>query len=225
MQSVNNSNNNSVNKKEIVKKLLKQTIDSQNEDELIEMLIDKPISFDVDKEEDKNETRGDKLADKVAEVAGSWPFIIGFSGFLIGWIIVNVAFLANKAWDPYPFVLLNLLLSCLSALQAPIIMMSQNRQGKKDSLRNQNDYQIDLKSELILEDLHDNIKKVLSAQNKMVRYIDKENFRELEENERIVKLERQVARLQREKEELVNELNQIKQQKNKPKKTNKPKKK
>lgn len=172
-------NEKSASKKEIVKKLLKQEINSQTEDELLEMLIDKPISIDIDKEENQNLTFGDKVADKVAEIAGSWPFIICFSLFLMGWVIFNGVLLMDSAIDPYPFILLNLVLSCIAALQAPIIMMSQNRQAKKDSLRNQNDYQVDLKSELILEDLHDDIRKLINNQNKIIKYIEeKENIRE-----------------------------------------------
>lgn len=166
-------NKNVVNKKELVKKLLRQEMDIETEDELLEMLIDRPIAIDIDKQEDEEITKGDRIADKVAEIAGSWPFIICFALFLIIWIIINVVFLKEKAIDPYPFILLNLLLSCISALQAPIIMMSQNRQAKKDSLRNQNDYQIDLKSELILEDLHDNIKTLIKNQNEIINYINK----------------------------------------------------
>ncbi len=165
-------NDKNTNKKEIVKKLLKQEIDSQTEDELIEMLIDRPISIDVEKNEKQELTVGDKIADKITEIAGSWPFIIIFSLFLIGWIIFNGVIFATKAIDPYPFILLNLVLSCIAALQAPIIMMSQNRQAKKDSLRNQNDYQVDLKSELILEDLHDDILKLINNQNKIIKYIE-----------------------------------------------------
>ena len=171
-------NEKNANKKEIVKRLLKQEIDAETEDELLEMLIDKPIAIDIDKEENENLTLGDKIADKVAEVAGSWPFIICFSLFLLGWVIFNGVLLMDKSIDPYPFILLNLVLSCIAALQAPIIMMSQNRQAKKDSLRNQNDYQVDLKSELILEDLHDDIKKLINNQEKLIRYIEeKENIK------------------------------------------------
>ncbi len=171
-KSGNMENKASDNKKEIVRKLLRQEIDSQTEDELIEMLIDKPISIDIEKNENQNLTFGDKVADKVAEIAGSWPFIIIFTCFLIGWIVINGILLKNNAIDPYPFILLNLVLSCIAALQAPIIMMSQNRQAKKDSLRNQNDYQVDLKSELILEDLHDDIRKLIDNQNKIMKYIE-----------------------------------------------------
>ncbi len=159
-----------VNKKEIVKKLLKQEISIDDESDLIEMLIDRPITIDVDKTEDKSLTRGEKLADKLSEVAGSWGFIIGFSLFIVGWIIVNLVIM-RKAMDPYPFILLNLMLSCLASLQAPIIMMSQNRQAKKDSIRNQNDYQIDLKSELILEKLHDQLQDSLKLQRQILRLL------------------------------------------------------
>lgn len=158
-------------KKEIVSKLLNQKLASEDEKEIIEMLIKKPITIDIEKSEEKNIKLGDKIADKVAAVAGSWPFIILFSLFLLGWIILNGVVLTNKAIDPFPFILLNLVLSCIAALQAPIIMMSQNRQAKKDSLRNQNDYQIDLKSELILEDLHDDIKTLIKNQEEIIKYI------------------------------------------------------
>ena len=163
-------------KKHLIKQLLKQELPESGEDDLIEMLIDRPVSVDVDKEDEETKSRGDKIADKVAEVVGSWTFIICFSMFLLGWIILNGILLAKHAIDPYPFILLNLVLSCISALQAPIIMMSQNRQAEKDSLRNQNDYQVDLKSEVILEDLHDDINRLILNQQKIIKYIeDKEN--------------------------------------------------
>ncbi len=161
---------NVINKKELVKKLLKQEISAEDESELIEMLIDRPITIDVDKQEDSTLTTGEKLADKLSEIAGSWGFIIGFSAFIIIWIIINTAIL-NKASDPYPFVLLNLVLSCLASLQAPIIMMSQNRQAKKDSIRNQNDYQIDLKSELILERIHEEIQESLKNERQIIKLL------------------------------------------------------
>ena len=169
-----------INKKELVKKLLKQEISAEDESELLEMLIDRPITIDVDKQEDSSLTTGEKLADKLSEIAGSWGFIIGFSAFIIVWIIINTAIL-NKASDPYPFVLLNLVLSCLASLQAPIIMMSQNRQAKKDSIRNQNDYQIDLKSELILERLHEEIQESLKNERQIIRLL-KKYLNEDEEN-------------------------------------------
>ena len=164
-----------VNKKEIVKKLLKQDINIEDEDDLLEILINKPITIDVDKQEDKSLTKGEKLADKLSEIAGSWRFIIGFSCFIVIWIIIN-GVVAKDASDPYPFVLLNLVLSCLASLQAPIIMMSQNRQAKKDSLRNQNDYQIDLKSELILEHLHDKIMEITKQEKLILKLLEEKEI-------------------------------------------------
>ena len=159
-------------KTEIVKKLLKQDLQENAEEDLLEVLIEKPITIDVDKEAEKHYSFGEKLADKMSEIAGSWTFIIIFGLFLATWILINVKFLIN-AVDPYPFILLNLVLSCIAALQAPVIMMSQNRQAKKDSLRNQNDYQIDLKSELILEDLHKHVSMLVKQQKRILEYIEK----------------------------------------------------
>ena len=161
-------------KKEIVKMLLKNNeLEAQDEEELLDLLIDQPISIDVDKQEEAKMTKGDRIADRVSEVAGSWKFILGFSAFLLFWIILNSIILkGDSKIDQYPFILLNLLLSCLAALQAPIIMMSQNRQAAKDSLRNQNDYRTDLKSELILEELHHQMEEILRNQRKILRYME-----------------------------------------------------
>lgn len=163
-------------KTELVKMLLSNNeLVNQDEEELLDLLIDEPISIDIDKYSDNNMSFGDKVADKVSEIVGSWTFIILFICFLIGWIILNLYILKDgKEIDPYPFILLNLLLSCISAIQAPIIMMSQNRQSKKDSLRNHNDYKIDLKSELILEELHDKMEVILKGQKDILKYINKD---------------------------------------------------
>lgn len=159
-------------KKEIVKMLLKNTeLDERDEEELLDLLIDQPIAIDVDKQEEAKMTFGDRVADKVSAIAGSWTFIIIFVSFLIFWFFLNTVILDGEAIDPYPFILLNLVLSCIAALQAPIIMMSQNRQAEKDSLRNQNDYRTDLKSELILESLHDQMEAILRNQKRILRYI------------------------------------------------------
>jgi uncharacterized membrane protein len=170
-------------KKEIVKMLLKNnSLDEKDEEELIDLLVDQPISIDIDKQEEAKMTFGDKVADKVSEIAGSWGFILGFSLFLIFWIILNgVILTGDSKIDSYPFILLNLLLSCIAALQAPIIMMSQNRQAEKDSLRNQNDYRTDLKSELILEELHHKMDLLLKNQKKILSYIEPEGDNENEE--------------------------------------------
>ena len=163
-------------KKEIVKMLLKNNeLEAQDEEELLDLLVDQPISIDVDKQEEAKMTKGDRLADKLSEVAGSWGFILGFSAFLIFWIVLNAFVLkGDYQIDEYPFILLNLLLSCLAALQAPVIMMSQNRQAKKDSLRNQNDYRTDLKSELILEELHHKTDEILKNQRKILKALEDE---------------------------------------------------
>ena len=113
-----------------------------------------------------NLTFGQKMADNIATFGGSWTFIIAFFFFLMLWILTNVWFLATKPFDPYPFILLNLILSCLAAIQAPIIMMSQNRQEQKDRQRAEHDYQINLKAELEIKMLGEKIDHLLIHQNR-----------------------------------------------------------
>jgi len=110
-------------------------------------------------------TRGQKISDKVANFGGSWKFIISFFVVLILWIALNVA-MVSSAFDPYPFILLNLILSCIAALQAPIIMMSQNRLEEKDRKRSENDYLINLKAEMQIKSLHQKIDLLLEEQIK-----------------------------------------------------------
>ena len=161
--------------------LLKSSeLEAQDEEELLDLLVEQPIAIDVDKQEAQKMSFGDKAADKVSEIAGSWAFVLGFMLFLIIWIIVNTFILIDEgAPDPFPYVLLNLVLSCIAAIQAPIIMMSQNRQAAKDSLRNQNDYRTDLKSELILESLHDHINEVLKNQKRIIKLLEDDNDEEV----------------------------------------------
>lgn len=168
-------------KKDIVKMLLKNSeLEAQDEEELLDLLVEQPIAIDVDKQEAQKMSFGDRAADKVSEIAGSWAFVLGFLLFLIVWIIVNTFILIDEgAPDPFPYVLLNLVLSCIAAIQAPIIMMSQNRQAAKDSLRNQNDYRTDLKSELILEALHDHINEVLKNQKRIIKLLEDDNDEEV----------------------------------------------
>lgn len=163
-------------KRKISKTIIKQGFDVTDEDELIEMLLDNPTAIDSDKEEDERRTMGDKLADKVTEIAGSWGFIVGFCIFLIVWMIINTIMIAK--FDEYPFILLNLILSCIAALQAPIIMMSQNRAAKKDSLRSLNDYKTDLKSELILEVLHEQMKDLQANQKKILKLLEENDVKQ-----------------------------------------------
>lgn len=162
-------------KEKLVKQLLNRDFDVTDEDELIEMLLDNPTAIDSDKEEDERRTMGDKLADKVTEIAGSWGFIIVFCLFLILWMIMNTIMIVK--FDEYPFILLNLILSCIAALQAPVIMMSQNRAAKKDSLRSLNDYKTDLKSELILEVLHEQMKDLQANQKKILKMLEDKDIK------------------------------------------------
>ncbi len=115
------------------------------------------LSSDVEDKFQKALTLGERMADHVADFGGSWGFITLFGGFIVIWMIVNTWLLATRPFDPYPYILLNLVLSCLAAIQAPIIMMSQNRQEARDRLRSQNDYQVNLKAELEIRHLHEKI--------------------------------------------------------------------
>ena len=115
---------------------------------------------DVNKVFEQNLSFGDKLADKVAIVAGSWTFIISFCAFLGAWAVLNAVVLVRWAFDPYPFIFLNLLLSMLAALQAPVIMMSQNRQAQKDRLAASLDYEVNVKAESSIAELHDKVDRL-----------------------------------------------------------------
>ncbi|HEY5570034.1 MAG TPA: DUF1003 domain-containing protein [Bacteroidales bacterium] len=118
-------------------------------------------------------TIGQKVADKVATFGGSWTFIISFGVFILIWISINAYWLLNKGFDPYPFILLNLILSCLAALQAPVIMMSQNRQEEKDRDRSKRDYMINLKSELEIRTLHEKIDHFIMDQQQELLQLQK----------------------------------------------------
>ena len=141
------------------------------DEEVLNLLADSKISENLAGEKEKY-TLGQRAADAIARFAGSWAFIFAFTGVLILWMLVNTL-LAAKAFDPYPFILLNLVLSCVAAIQAPLIMMSQNRQEAKDRQRAENDYKINLKSELIIDDLHKKLDLVLENQKKINRRLDK----------------------------------------------------
>jgi uncharacterized membrane protein len=118
---------------------------------------EKMLVTEIYKKIDEKSTMGDKLADKAAEFGGSWRFILIFSALLIGWIIVNLVPVINGPYEPYPFAILNLVLSCLAAFQAPIIMMSQNRQEAKDRKRGEHDYQINSKAELEIQNINEKL--------------------------------------------------------------------
>ena len=122
---------------------------SEQEKKVIESLVNRgPISRDLNLDDDDKRTFGQRIADKVAAFGGSWTFIIIFGTVLIAWVILNSAILLNRGFDPYPYILLNLFLSMLAAIQAPVIMMSQNRQAVKDRENAEHDYEINLKAEL-----------------------------------------------------------------------------
>ena len=124
------------------------------------------FSENIQDEIEADLTFGQKLADSVAAFGGSWTFIITFFSFILFWIIINIWFLATQPFDPFPFILLNLILSCLAAIQAPIIMMSQNRQEQKDRQRSEHDYKINLKAEFEIKLLSEKIDHLLAHQNK-----------------------------------------------------------
>ncbi len=129
---------------------------SKSEKEILISIADNnPISKSPQEVENENLTFGERMADKIALFGGSWKFIIAFMAFFIIWITANI--IAIKSFDPYPFILLNLILSCIAALQAPLIMMSQNRQDLKDRLRSENDYKINLKAELEIQQLNEKV--------------------------------------------------------------------
>jgi uncharacterized membrane protein len=137
--------------------LEEQVIDSLRKAEI--------LSKNVDEEIDRNLTLGQVIADRVATVGGSWGFILSFLFFIVVWMVVNTAVLLSRPFDPFPYILLNLVLSCVAAIQAPIIMMSQNRQEAKDRLRSEHDYQVNLKAELEIRQLHDKIDHLLVHQS------------------------------------------------------------
>lgn len=133
----------------------------------------KILSEHVDEVYEDGFTFGERVADRIAEFGGSWKFIILFFSFIMGWISLNIFLLRNDSYDPYPFILLNLILSCLAAIQAPIIMMSQNRQEAKDRRRSEQDYKVNLKAELEIQLLHKKIDHVLVHQSKRLLEIER----------------------------------------------------
>ena len=155
-------------RQKIVKELLKNTDREFTDEELVEQLIDTKVTV---RDNDKPETFGQKAADTVARFAGSWAFIFSFIALMVIWMIINLL-LAARAFDAYPFVLLNLVLSCIAAIQAPLIMMSQNRQEEKDRQRAENDYLVNLKNELIIDDLHKKLDRVLENEKHLMRKIE-----------------------------------------------------
>lgn len=150
--------------RKLLKEVIKDIEHDMTDEEVLKLLANSKISENP-KEHEKY-TLGQRAADSIAKFAGSWAFIFSFTAVLILWMVIN-AVLAAKAFDPYPFILLNLVLSCVAAIQAPLIMMSQNRQEEKDRRRAENDYKVNLKTEIMIEDLYDKVTAILAKQSAM----------------------------------------------------------
>ena len=147
--------------RKLLKEVLKDIQHDMSDEEVLNLLADSKISESPATEK---YTLGQRSADAIARFAGSWAFIFAFTGVLILWMVINTI-LASNAIDPYPFILLNLVLSCVAAIQAPLIMMSQNRQEEKDRRRAENDYKVNLKTEIMIEDLYDKVNAILAKQS------------------------------------------------------------
>ena len=156
------------------KKIIRELLQSSDKDLTDEELIDEILSTNVTESSNKNEKAsfGQKAADAVAKFAGSWAFIFSFVAVMAIWMILNVL-LATHAFDAYPFILLNLVLSCIAAIQAPLIMMSQNRQEAKDRKRAENDYRVNLKSEFVIDELYRKLEQVSENQKKILKLLEK----------------------------------------------------
>ena len=147
--------------RKLLKEVLKDIQHDMSDEEVLNLLADSKISESPATEK---YTLGQRAADAIAKFAGSWAFIFAFTGVLILWMVINTI-LASNAFDPYPFILLNLVLSCVAAIQAPLIMMSQNREEEKDRRRAENDYKVNLKTEIMIEDLYDKVNAILAKQS------------------------------------------------------------
>ena len=154
----------------IVRELLNVTDREFTDEELIHQLIQTKVTKNASHGE--HLSYGHRASDAEAKFAGSWAFIFSFIAVMVVWMLLNIL-LGTKAFDAYPFILLNLVLSCIAAVQAPLIMMSQNRQEAKDRERAENDYKVNLKSELIVDDLHKKLDLVLENQQKLYRRLER----------------------------------------------------
>lgn len=159
--------------RKLLREVLKDIRHDMTDEEVLNLLADSKISVRPESGKE-NYTLGQRAADTIAKFAGSWAFIFSFTGVLVLWMVVNVI-LAAKAFDPYPFILLNLVLSCVAAIQAPLIMMSQNRQEEKDRRRAENDYKVNLKTEILIEDLYDKVNTILAKQLEMESQLQAES--------------------------------------------------
>ena len=143
---------------ENIKYILNDINEDLDDEEKVHLLLNKTVS----ENNECKESFGQRASDRLSSLAGSWTFVIGFTLLLLVWITVNTV-LAAKSFDPYPFILLNLVLSCVSAIQAPLIMMSQKRQDEKDRRRSENDYKINLKCEILLKNMHYKLDRIIEC--------------------------------------------------------------
>lgn len=164
-----NYKNNKNNKKKIIEELLHESDMEMTDEELIGEILSTKVTENYEKTE--KVSFGQKAADAVARFAGSWAFIFSFVAIMIIWMILNVILAAN-AFDAYPFILLNLVLSCIAAIQAPLIMMSQNRQEAIDRRRAENDYKVNLKSEFLIDELYKKTEQIYETQKKILKFIE-----------------------------------------------------
>ena len=164
--------------RKLLQEVLNEIRQDMTDEEVLNLLSDSKISISPEKEKEKY-TLGQRAADTIAKFAGSWAFIFSFAGVLILWMVIN-AILATKAFDPYPFILLNLVLSCVAAIQAPLIMMSQNRQEEKDRHRAENDYKVNLKTEIMIEDLYDKVNAILAKQSQIEKLLTEKKTKDEE---------------------------------------------
>ncbi len=169
--------------RKLLKEILKEIRRDMTDEEVINLLADSKISVDPNKKREKY-TLGQRAADAIAKFAGSWAFIFSFTGVLVLWMIINTV-LSAKAFDPYPFILLNLVLSCVAAIQAPLIMMSQNRQEEIDRRRAENDYKVNLKTEIMIEDIYDKVNAILAKQKAIEKKLDMQNGEKPKQNKEI----------------------------------------
>ena len=156
--------------RKLLKEVLKDIQHDMTDEEVLNLLADSKISESPTAEK---YTLGQRAADAIAKFAGSWAFIFSFTGVLLLWMVVNTI-LAADAFDPFPFILLNLVLSCVAAIQAPLIMMSQNRQEEKDRRRAENDYKVNLKTEIMIEDLYDKVNAILAKQSALEKKLQEQ---------------------------------------------------
>lgn len=146
--------------------------DKEQREQRIHELLRAKKSLNINVEMNKVSTFGGRMSDKLARFAGSWSFLAYFGVVIFIWAIINTTLILTNPFDPYPFVFLNLILACVSSLQAPVIMMSQNRESQKDRLRAENDYLINSKSEIILEDLHMKVDELLDEQYRLKKQLN-----------------------------------------------------